>query len=149
MQGTLEEVEQLAVQETLARNPQPTTHNHVPMPRLEISAFEGKKPRWWIRKCKRFFQFYQITEDQKINLTVAYLNEVANSWYQGWVQDEGMQGSWANFAEGLCERFGEKSMADIVEEFSKLKQEGTIVEYQARFEELRSIVCTVQPRLTE
>jgi len=41
-----------------------------------------------------------------------------------------MQGSWTDFAEGLCEHFGEKNMADVVEEFSKLKQEGTIVEYE-------------------
>ena len=40
-------------------------------------------------------------------------------------------------------------MADVVEEFSKLKQEETVVEYQARFEELRSMVSIVQPGLTE
>lgn len=39
-----------------------------------------------------FFQFYRILEDQKITLATAYLNEVADSWYQGWVQDEGLQG---------------------------------------------------------
>ena len=98
---------------------------------------------------REVFQFYEITLDQKINLATTYLNEVADSWYQGWVQDERMQGSWADFVEGLCERFGEKSMANIVEEFIKLKQEGTVVEYQAQFEELRSMVCPMQPGLTE
>jgi len=50
--------------------------------------------------------------------------------------------------EGLCERFWERSMADVMEEFNKLKQEGTVVEYQVQFEE-PSMVCTVQPWLTE
>ena len=119
------------------------------MLRLEIPIFEGKKPRWWVRRCERLFQFYRIPENQKITLAAAYLNEVADSWYQGWVQDEGMQGDWTNFLEGLYERFGEKNMADVVEEFSKLKQEGTVMEYQARFEELKSMLCTVQPGFTE
>ena len=34
-------------------------------------------------------------------------------------------------------------MTSVIE-FSKLKQEGSVVEYQTKFEELRSIVCTVQ-----
>ena len=76
-------------------------------------------------------------------MAATYLNDAANSWYQGWIQDEGIQGSWAEFVEGLCKRFGERSMANVIVEFSKLKQEGSVVEYQAKFEELRSIVYTV------
>jgi len=110
--------------------------------------FEGMKPKWWTRRCKRFSQFYRIPEEQKINVDAAYLNDTVDSWYQGWIQDEGNQGSWVKFAKGLCKRFGERSMADAIEEFSKLKQEG-LVEYQAKFEDLRSIVYIVQPRLTK
>lgn len=40
-------------------------------------------------------------------------------------------------------------MVDVVEEFSKLKREGIVMEYQVRFEELRSMLCTVQPGLIE
>ena len=40
-------------------------------------------------------------------------------------------------------------MTDVIEEFSKLKQEGTVMEYQPKFEKLRSMVCTIQPGLTE
>ena len=40
-------------------------------------------------------------------------------------------------------------MIDVVEEFSKLKQEGIVVEYLACFKELRSLVCMVQLGLTD
>lgn len=66
-QGIPDEVDQGVVQEVTGRNHQQWTQNHVPMPRLEIPMFEGKKPRWWVRRCGRFFQFYRIPEDQKIN----------------------------------------------------------------------------------
>ena len=88
-------------------------------------------------------------EDQKVTLAAAYLNEVADSWYQGWVQDGGLQGGWRAFSEGLCECFREKKMTNVIKEFSKLKQEGTVMEYLARFEELRSLVCMIQPGLAE
>ena len=39
------------------------------------------------------------------------------------------------FVEDFCVRFGEKPMTDIIEEFNKLKQEGSVIEYQVRFEE--------------
>jgi len=29
----------------------PYVHNNVPMPKLEIPLFDGKNPRWWIRRC--------------------------------------------------------------------------------------------------
>ena len=34
-----------------------------------------------------------------------------------------------SLSRGLCERFGDRGMMDIVEEFNKLKQEGTVQEY--------------------
>jgi len=57
--------------------------------------------------------------------------------------------NWVDFAEGLYKWFGEKTMTDVIEEFNKLKQEGAVVECQVKFEELRLIVCIVQPGLTE
>ena len=45
-----------------------------PMPSLEIQIFVGDKPRWWIRRCKSFFHYYHVAENQKVNLVAAYLN---------------------------------------------------------------------------
>ena len=57
--------------------------------------------------------------------------------------------SWAEFAEDLCERFGENSMMDVIEEFNKLRQEGSVADYQIRFEELRSLMWSSQLALAE
>lgn len=35
---------------------------YTPMLRLDIPVFEGDKPRWWIRRCERFFYHYRVTE---------------------------------------------------------------------------------------
>ena len=56
-------------------------------------------------------------------MVVANLNHVGDAWFQGWLRvREGYQ--WAEFVEDLCEKFGNRSMMDIVEEFNKLRQRG-------------------------
>ena len=56
---------------------------------------------------------------------------------------------WIDFAEEFCIRFGERNMVDIVEEFNKLKQEGSVTDYQERFEELGVLMWNMQPTLTD
>lgn len=59
----------------------------------------------------------------------AYLNDTEDAWYQGWLAVK--EGSpWSVFVEDLCVRFKDKCMRDIIEEFNKLKQEGTVQVYQ-------------------
>jgi len=53
---------------------------------------------------------------------------MGDAWFQGWIIVK--EGSpWNVFADGLCERFGDRSMRDVIEEFNKLKQEGTVQAY--------------------
>ena len=51
--------------------------------------------------------------------------------------------------EDFCIRFGEKPMIDTIKEFNKFKQEGSVIDYQARFEELRSLMMNAHPALIE
>jgi len=69
------------------------------MPRLEIPLFEGSKLSWWIRRCERFFQFYGVIENQRINIATAYLNDTADAWFQEWYRSRGMNARWIDFAE--------------------------------------------------
>lgn len=105
------------------QNPQ-----HTSMPRLEIPMFEGIESRWWIRRCERFFQYYNITECQKISLAANYLKDMADAWYQGWIKLRN-EANWTEFVEDFYYRFGEKNMINVIEEFNNLKQEGSVVEY--------------------
>jgi len=57
-------IEELSIEEPAVRvsDSSQTTH-YTSMPRLEIPIFEGSKPTWRIRRCERFFQFYNVAED--------------------------------------------------------------------------------------
>lgn len=129
---------------TQANQNQPSFH----APKLEIPLFDGENPRWWVRQCERMFTLYQVPEQHMITLASAYLNDMGDAWLQGWIRVK--EGSpWSVFADDLCERFGDGSMMDVIEEFNKRKQEGTVQTYQLKFEELRSLMMVHNPHLTE
>ena len=81
-----------------------------------------------------------MAEPQRITLATAYLNDTADSWFQGWFRYRELGVRWIDFAKELCRRFGEKNMADVIEEFNKLKQEGAVTEYLENFEELGALM---------
>ena len=54
-------------------------------------------------------------------MAAAYLDDTADSWYQGWIMARERRAGWNEFEEELCMRFGERSMADVIEEFKMLK----------------------------
>lgn len=51
--------------------------------------------------------------------------------------------------EEFCAHFGERRLTDMVEQFNKLKQEGTMEEYHTQFEELKSILSRACPTLND
>ncbi|EEF36539.1 conserved hypothetical protein [Ricinus communis] len=88
------------------------------MPKVELSTFEGT--------------------------TTLYLGEKVDIWYQRWrVQTK--EKKWEVFAKELCRRFGKVIVSDIVEESNRIQQVGSVINYQERFEELRSLMLKYNP----
>ena len=50
----------------------------LPMPKMEIPLFDGQNPRWWVRRCERFFQLYKVPEEQKVTMAATYLNDTTD-----------------------------------------------------------------------
>ena len=89
-----------------------------------------------------------MAENQKINLATAYFNDMVDAWFQGWDRVR-VETNWTEFVEDFCVTFGKKSMTNTIEEFNNLKQDGSVIEYQIRFEELRSLMMNAHPTLIE
>ena len=61
-----------------------------------------------------------MAESQRVALASTYLNNIGDVWFQGWSRvRDGC--NWYEFVKGLCERFKDRGMMDIVKEFNKLK----------------------------
>ena len=118
------------------------------LPKLELHMFSGENPCEWIRKCNKYFMLHRIQEDHKLLVVEMFLEGKADMWFQG-VKLEKQRLSWREFEELLCQRFKGTCCRDIVEEFNKLQQTGTVEAYQEKFEELKTLMLIQNPNLSE
>ncbi|XP_019251395.1 PREDICTED: uncharacterized protein LOC109230342 [Nicotiana attenuata] len=119
-----------------------------PAPKWELPYFEGHEPKGWIRKCERYFNLYRTPDNLKVEAPALYLNGLADIWYNSLILSKG-EVSWAEFKEELLIRFGEELMGDIVKEFNKLNQTGTVDEFLGKFEDLKAQMLIRNPNLDE
>lgn len=71
-----------------------------------------------------------------IGVASLFLIDRADAWYHNWIRGEGPH-NLEDFERELCIKFGEEGLEDIVEEFTGIILEGTMEEYQDKFEDLR------------
>ncbi|CAL1396153.1 unnamed protein product [Linum trigynum] len=72
----------------------------------------------------------------------------ADIWFNGWCVGR-REKHWGIFVDGLCEWFGDCTLKGIIGEFNKLGQWGTLLGYQEKFDELRSLMLAYNLTLTE
>lgn len=115
---------------------------------MDFPYFDGNNPRSWIRKCERYFSIFSIPEMQKVELATMYVNGKADVWLQGYMMQK-PSFNWNELKEAVCKRFGDIQGSEIVEEFNKLDQKGSIEDYTEKFEELRAGMLSINPHLPE
>lgn len=114
--------------------------SHYFHPKIELPFFYGNNPRKWIRKCDKFFLVYQIEEEYKTDVVEMYLEGKVNIWYQSLKLTQGRI-AWS---ELIIKQFGATGVMDEIEEFNKLQQQGSLMEYQEQFESLRTLMLVAR-----
>jgi hypothetical protein len=106
---------------------------------LEFPRFSGDDSTEWFTRVDQFFEFQGTIEAQKVSLASFHLQGKANQWWQ-WLRrsyrEEDREVTWGIFQEELWARFGPTECEDFDEALSKVKQEGSLCEYQKEFERL-------------
>lgn len=75
--------------------------NYIPYPRLEFSMFDGENPQGWLRRCKRYYEIFQIPENQKIEIAAMHIEGRADMWLQGFLMGKGVV-TWKEFTTEVC-----------------------------------------------
>lgn len=117
-------------------------------PRIELTMFGGEDPRSWLRKCNKFFTIHQLNEKARMELIELYMEGKADIWFQSYKAVKGVVG-WEEFTNALVKRFGKKGGLDEQEEFNKLVQVTSVLDYVERFEELKSLLLCRNKNLDE
>lgn len=83
------------------------------------------------------FELQSTPEAQKVSLASYHLEGEANQWWQ-WIrrtfEEEERALSWENFKDELSARFGPSECEDFDEALSRIRQVGSLRDYQREFE---------------
>uniref|UniRef100_A0A2N9GM02 Integrase catalytic domain-containing protein n=1 Tax=Fagus sylvatica TaxID=28930 RepID=A0A2N9GM02_FAGSY len=113
--------------------------------KLDFPRFNGSDdPTSWICRAEQFFSFQNIPMEDRQPLAAYHLEGEAQLWYQ-LLKSEGEETTWNNLKEGLLTRYGPTEFADFFGDLTKLKQTGSVREYQSQFERLLSRVDRLSP----
>ena len=107
--------------------------------KLEFLHYSGDDPTEWFNQVTQFFYYQETLDDQRVVLASFHLEGEANQWWQ-WLrrayQEEGRLVTWETFEEELWARFGPTESEDFDEALSRVKQTGSLREYQKEFKRL-------------
>lgn len=107
--------------------------------KLEFPKYFGNDPTEWFTRIDQFFEYQGTLETQKVSLASYHLEGEANQWWR-WLhrsyKEEGKEVTWEIFVEELWARFGPTDCEDFDEALSKVRQTGSLRDYQKEFERL-------------
>ncbi|KAF7835948.1 putative polyprotein [Senna tora] len=107
--------------------------------KVEIPHFDGFGAEDLIFKIQEFFRIYNTPMEQRISIASLHMKSVAYNWYK-WMNQNGKLKSWSGFLDALGVRFGTSLFDDPKAALKDVRQNGSVEEYQARFEELSTKV---------
>ncbi|KAH9696914.1 hypothetical protein KPL71_023390 [Citrus sinensis] len=115
---------------------------HMPPTRitkLEFPHFTGDDPTEWYSRVSHYFEYQETMDEHKVTLAAYHLEGEANQWCQ-WMrrdyEEEKRPVTWKIFVEELWARFGPTECEDFDEALSRVRQTGSLREYQKEFERL-------------
>ena len=102
--------------------------------KLDFPKYNGlEDPMGWISQCEHFFRHQQTPEEEKVQLASYNLVGVAQPWYMQFLDDV-PNPTWTEFKEQCNIRFGPSIRSNKLGELAKLKQTGSVADYQNQFE---------------
>lgn len=110
--------------------------------RLDFPRFGGDKIREWLFKVEEFFTIDNTPEELKVRLSSIHFDGSASTWHQAVMQSENgsdLLTEWNTYKGLLIERF-EEVLDDPIAELKRLQETDGIVEYNEKFELIRSRV---------
>ncbi|XP_031479939.1 uncharacterized protein LOC116250456 [Nymphaea colorata] len=106
---------------------------------IEFPRFNGNDPLDWIFQVEEYFTCQMIPREEWLHTATLHFDGEARRWLR-WLKMKEPVETWGEFREALTLRFGESAYVDYDIELRNLRQTSTVQEYQARFENLASMV---------
>lgn len=132
-------------------DPQPQLmQDQVMIPRFkpDLPEFDYTNPRMWVKKMERYFMLLQVPIELYLDYLTINLNGRVSIWLEGYMSSLRGAFHWGLFSEAICRRFCPGNLS-LDEEFTALKQLGSVDEFTEKYEEMRSLLLHERPYLTK
>lgn len=100
-----------------------------------MPLFNGSNPDGWILRAERFFNFYGLTKEEKVEATVVALEGQALLWFQ-WEHRRRPIETWDQIKALLRRQFRSQSAGTLQEQWLAHRQGGDVSDYRLKFIEL-------------
>nr|CAD1839913.1 unnamed protein product [Ananas comosus var. bracteatus] len=100
----------------------------------------------WMYRCEQFFEIDGTEEDAKVKLATIHLEGRALQWHQVYMKSRLTRSppTWEEYVSALNTRFGVDLYDDPMAELKELKQTGSVMEYQDKFDALLNRVVLTE-----
>ncbi|VFQ72079.1 unnamed protein product [Cuscuta campestris] len=106
--------------------------SRLPHAKLEFPKFTGGDPRGWVLKAEKYFRYYDVPEDDKVDVASMYLEGDALDLFS-WMSTERTLFYWEDLVKAFQEHYGPPEYQNPNEYLCSIKQSGTVTEYRLEF----------------
>ncbi|KAD6454658.1 hypothetical protein E3N88_09364 [Mikania micrantha] len=103
-----------------------------PYNKIDFPVFGGGDPRGWVLKAEKYFKYYQIPEDDKVEVASMHLEGDALDLYS-WLSSDQPISFWEELVQILTKNFGPAEFQNPDEHLCSIKQTGSVQEYRQEF----------------
>ncbi|CAH9112200.1 unnamed protein product [Cuscuta europaea] len=110
----------------------PQNFTRRPYAKVDFPKFDGGDPRGWILKAEKYFRYYQVPDNQKVEIASMSLEGEALDVF-AWMNGEESILYWEELVKLLQENFGLAEFQNPDEYLCNIRQSGSIQEYRQEF----------------
>lgn len=115
--------------------------------KLDMPFFDGENPDSWILRAERYFNFYRLSEADKLEAAVVALEGDALLRYQ-WEHTHRPVTRWMEMKSLLLRQFRPTNAGTLQQQWLALTQTGSVLEYQRAFIERLAPLSNIPEDIT-
>lgn len=103
--------------------------------KLDLPQFDGTNHDGWLLRAERYFSFYRLTNEEKLEAAVVGFDGDALLWYQ-WEHRRRPIRSWEDMRSLILQRFRPLHSGTLCEQWLAVKQIRSVAEFRRQFIEM-------------
>ncbi|KAJ0442677.1 putative nucleotidyltransferase, Ribonuclease H [Helianthus annuus] len=107
-------------------------HHYRPFQKIDFPAYDGGDPRGWVLKAEKYFSYYQIPDEEKVDVASMHLEGDALDLFS-WLSTDQTIKVWEELVLAFQKNFGPAEFQNPDEYLCSIKQTGSVQEYRQEF----------------